>query len=69
MENGARVERHVPIIECSREIAHYDRLKKALAIYRFVFGQPRQRNLLGLLQDQNLPKEAVESLCISLAPK
>jgi hypothetical protein len=68
IENGARVERHVPMLECSRDIARYERLKKALAIYRLVFGQPRQQDLLGLLQGQNLSKETVDSLCISLAP-
>ena len=49
---GARIERHVPILSYSREEPHFKRLKKMLAVYRLVFGQPRQEDLLAYLADK-----------------
>jgi len=49
---GARIERHVPILSYSREEPHFKRLKKMLAVYRMVFGQPRQEDLLAYLADK-----------------
>jgi len=48
-ENGVKIERHVPIINYSREESHFSRLKKMLVLYRLVFGQPRQEDLLKYL--------------------
>lgn len=52
VEGGARVERHVPILAYSKDEPHYRRLKKMLAVYRLVFGQPRQEDLLEYLADR-----------------
>lgn len=52
VEGGARVERHVPILAYSKDEPHFRRLKKMLAVYRLVFGQPRQEDLLEYLADR-----------------
>ncbi len=44
-----RVRRHVPQLPYTAEIAAFDRLKRQLAAYRVVFGQPRQEELVTLL--------------------
>ena len=41
-----RVERHVPQPPYTAEVEAFDRLKRQLAAYRVVFGQPRQRSWL-----------------------
>jgi hypothetical protein len=46
VDGGARIERRVPILAFSKEEFHYHRLKRMLAVYRLVFGQPRQEDLL-----------------------
>ena len=46
VDGGARIERRVPILAFSKEEFHYQRLKRMLAVYRLVFGQPRQEDLL-----------------------
>lgn len=51
-ENPAKVERRVPILPFSREAERLTRLKRSLALYRLVFGQPRQEDLLEVLLDQ-----------------
>lgn len=51
-EGAARVERHIPLIPFSKEVQHLDRLKRSLALYRLVFGQPRQEDLLTHLTDK-----------------
>lgn len=69
-ENGVKIERHIPIMNYSREEAHFSRLKKMLVIYRLVFGQPRQEDLLKYLTEQMDVKEDydVNNWRISLAP-
>lgn len=70
-ENGAKIERHVPIMNYSREESHFSRLKKMLVIYRLVFGQPRQEDLLKYLTEQLASEKEdykVDSWRISLAP-
>ncbi|MCK5862113.1 MAG: helicase [Candidatus Hydrogenedentes bacterium] len=52
VKGGAKIERHVPILPFSREEGQFERLKKMLAIYRLVFGQPRQEDLLHYLADK-----------------
>ena len=39
-----RVQRHVPQLPYTTEIEAFERLKRQLAAYRVVFGQPRRRN-------------------------
>ncbi|MFH1965052.1 MAG: helicase-related protein, partial [Acidobacteriota bacterium] len=52
LEGGAKIERHIPILDYSREALLFHRLKKMLAAYRLVFGQPRQEDLLAYLMDR-----------------
>ncbi len=46
---GAQIERHLPLLPLSRDQQLLPPLKHALAIYRMVFGQPRQDDLLDYL--------------------
>lgn len=48
-KGGWSVERRVPLLPLSREVAQLRRLKQMLAIYRLAFGQPRQEDLLEYL--------------------
>ena len=48
-KGGFCVERRVPLLPFSREVAKLQRLKQMLAIYRLAFGQPRQEDLLAYL--------------------
>ena len=50
IENGAKVERRVPVLPLSRDTAQLKRLKRSLAVYRLAFGQPRQEDLLAYLE-------------------
>jgi uncharacterized membrane protein YkvA (DUF1232 family) len=47
-----RIQRHVPVFSTSRDAAKYERLKTGLALYRLVFGQANQEDLLDGLQRQ-----------------
>ena len=49
VEGGARIERRVPVLAYSKDEVRFHRLKKMLAVYRLVFGQPRQEDLLEYL--------------------
>jgi hypothetical protein len=72
IENGARIERHVPALPLSRDAERMEILRRALVAYRMVFGQSRQEDLLNFLL-KHLPPDQVEStakaLRIDLAPK
>src|SRR5207244_5202278 len=50
--NTVRIRRHVPFFTTSRDAAKYERLKAGLALYRLVFGQVNQEDLLETLQQQ-----------------
>ncbi|XYI02551.1 DEAD/DEAH box helicase [Sorangium sp. So ce1128] len=71
VEGGARVERRVPLLPLSREVEQLRRLKRNLALYRLVFGQPRQEDLLahlaGNLSDAEAERAAA-AWAISLMP-
>jgi hypothetical protein len=67
-EGGVRVERRVPLLPLSREVAQYERLKKSLALYRLVFGQARQEDLLAFLGERDDAAE-LGKFRISLAPR
>jgi hypothetical protein len=67
----ARIERRVPILPYSRESAQLRRLKDRLAMYRLVFGQPRQEDLLAHLEQRAAKGESIADLAqwrICLAP-
>jgi hypothetical protein len=70
-EGPARVERHVPLIPLSREVEQLERLKRSLAAYRMVFGQPRQEDLIAFLGDRAGPgglEVLTQQLRVDLAP-
>jgi hypothetical protein len=48
----AKIERHVPALPFSREVERLYGLRRALAIYRMVFGQSRQEDLITYLLAQ-----------------
>lgn len=50
-EGSVRVERRVPMLPFSREVTRLAWLKRSLTVYRLVFGQPRQDDLLEYLQN------------------
>jgi hypothetical protein len=45
----AKIERHVPALPYSREVERLHELCRSLAIYRMVFGQNRQEDLIQYL--------------------
>ena len=70
-EGPAHIERHVPLIPLSREVERLERLKRSLAAYRMVFGQPRQEDLIAYLRGHLDPIELTalsERLRIDLGP-
>ena len=67
----AKIERHVPALPFSREVERLYGLRRALAIYRMVFGQSRQEDLITYLLAQ-IPEDErdgiVAELQIDLSP-
>jgi hypothetical protein len=63
-----RVERRVPLLPFTREVATFRRLKKQLAAYRVVFGQPRQEELLSLLNRAEIDPDDLKEWSINLSP-
>lgn len=51
-QDTVRIQRHVPFFSTSRDAMKYERLKTGLALYRLVFGQVNQEDLLENLQHQ-----------------
>lgn len=69
--DGACVERRVPMLPFSKEVERLEWLKRSLAVYRLVFGQPRQEDLLTYLTEKMTQAEletAIAGCRISLAP-
>jgi hypothetical protein len=64
--NGATVERRVPMLPFSREQQRLPGLKASLAVYRLVFGQPRQEDLLSHLKERGT--EALAAWRFDLSP-
>lgn len=62
------IERIVPLYPLSRDRYQYERLIKVLALYRMTLGQPRQEELLNLLQKMHLSDEQLKQLTINLCP-
>jgi hypothetical protein len=70
-QGSARIERRVPLIPFSREVGQLHQLKKNLALYRLVFGQPRQEDLLAHIShnvELSDAEQATASWRISLQP-
>ena len=62
-DHGALIERYVPLLPLS-EVELLVRLKRSVTIYRMVFGQPSQEDLLELIAD--LPKPRQDLVCSAL---
>jgi hypothetical protein len=60
LEGGACVERRVMAMPMSRDETRYRRLKRSLALYRMVFAQPRQEDLLACLEQTIGEERAAE---------
>ena len=68
-DGSARVERRIPLLPYSKEVGKLKRLKQGLALYRMVFGQPRQEDLLfSLSQSGNHESVDLADWLISLQP-
>ena len=63
-----RVERHVPQLPYTTEVEAFRRLKRQLAAYRVVFGQPRQEELITLLDRADLDVTRLRNWAIDLTP-
>jgi hypothetical protein len=60
----AAIERHVSLYPMSRDITRLEVLRRSLAIYRMVFGQPRQDDLLEYLAER-IPADRLADLSSS----
>jgi hypothetical protein len=63
--DGCKIVRHVPALPMSRELDRLIHLKKSLALYRMVFGQPRQEDLLNYLL-AHVPEAEIEKITSDL---
>ena len=70
LSGGAHIERHVPALPLSRDASQLDALKRSLAVYRMVFGQPRQDDLVTFLLEQcSLDvQKRIDQFCLDLSP-
>lgn len=69
--DGCHIERHVPSLPLSKESEYLPALRNSLAVYRMVFGQPRQDDLVNYLAQALKPEEVksrASSLCLDLSP-
>ena len=71
VSGGAVIERHVPCLPLSREATRLPSLRRSLAVYRMVFGQPRQEDLVEHLK-RSVPEgewgQLSRELAIDLEP-
>jgi hypothetical protein len=70
-QGEAHIERHVPSLPLSRDSAREQRLRASLAVYRMVFGQPRQDDLVAYLLERVPAAEReklAQELRIDLSP-
>jgi hypothetical protein len=63
-----QIERIVPMYPFSQDKSRYDRLINVLALYRLTLGQPRQEELIAILQREDLSAEQMEELFFDLSP-
>ena len=70
-DGDARIQRHSPVPPLSRDADRVIELRRSLAVYRMVFGQPRQDDLLEFIL-REVPEERreglAEALTIDLSP-
>ena len=63
-----RVQRHVPLLPYTREVEVFRWLKRQLAAYRVVFGQPRQEELVTLLDQSEMDAAELAAWTVDLSP-
>ncbi|MFU8821066.1 MAG: helicase-related protein [Gammaproteobacteria bacterium] len=63
-----KVQRRVPLLPYTREVEGFKRLKRQLAAYRVVFGQPRQEELVTLLERADIDTAELRRWAIDLTP-
>ena len=63
-----QMERMVPMYPFSQDKAKYDRIIHVLALYRLTLGQPRQEEMIAILQREDLSPEQMEELFFDLSP-
>ena len=66
-ENKVKIERIVPMYPFSQDQLRYNRIIKILNLYRLTLGQPRQEELITIL-DQQLEEGQQEELYMNLSP-
>ena len=66
-DGDAKIERYVYPYALSLDGPRYEQLKRDLALYRLAFGQPRQEDLLKLL-DRRSDEELAVTEVIDLKP-
>lgn len=72
IKDGAYIERHALTLPLSREAARLPALRSSLAVYRMVFGQPRQEDLLEHLKRTVAPGDLAKlsrELSMNLEPR
>lgn len=62
------IERIVPEYPMSSDVEHYQRLIDVLSLYRLTMGQPRQEELLEMLESRNLTRAQISTLLFNLSP-
>ncbi len=67
-DNIEWIERIVPQYPMSNDIVRYKRLIEVLSLYRLTLGQPRQEELLELLENQHLTEAQIDQLLFNLSP-
>ena len=70
-KGDARIQRHLPALPMSRDELRRDTLRQSLAVYRMVFGQPRQDDLLEFILREVRDEDRdslMEALMIDLSP-
>ncbi|MYB16451.1 MAG: hypothetical protein F4X41_05385 [Chloroflexi bacterium] len=68
---GARIRRYAPVLPLSRDESRMEDLRRSLAIYRMVFGQPRQQDLVEFfLREVPIRNQSglLKELAIDLSP-
>jgi hypothetical protein len=66
-EDNLKISRIVPLYPFSKDIEKYQNMLRVLAYYRFTFGQPRQDELIEILEDAN-DTTLLDELLINLSP-
>ncbi|MBA7543322.1 hypothetical protein ES705_35652 [subsurface metagenome] len=74
-QGKAKIQRHIPAMPMSREKNQKIALSRSLAVYRLVFGQPRQEDLINFINSQvggDIEGNEIDKILncrIDLAPK